>query len=123
MRDVVVIDVPAGQASTRPSAEDYPQAVYRLSPNGTYELLFTGDKLGVKDLSDLTCWGPNCNSLLIVSQGSKRIVLSDMSGNILSSLKIKGLSRPEGLALSGNGRLMAVASEPNTFSLYSADPC
>ncbi|KAG2494908.1 hypothetical protein HYH03_006843 [Edaphochlamys debaryana] len=49
----------------------------------------------LKDLSELTCYGPTCSSLLILSQRSKRIAHVDLSGRLLSSLRIKGLPRPE----------------------------
>ncbi|KXZ55786.1 hypothetical protein GPECTOR_2g1336 [Gonium pectorale] len=87
------------------------------------QLLFNGTGLGLKDFSELSCWGPACESLLILSQGSKRILRVDLQGKVLSSLKLKGLPRPEGLAVSADGRWMAVASEPNAFSLYSSSGC
>ncbi|KAG2434216.1 hypothetical protein HXX76_007942 [Chlamydomonas incerta] len=123
--------------------EDTPQLVYELKPNGTFRVLFDAAGLGLRDLSELACYRPDCSQLLIMSQASKRVVLVDLAGRQLSGLKVKGLPRPEvgggvqgsaaagggvqghgqqGLAVSPDGLTMAIASEPNTFNLYKTAP-
>lgn len=54
------------------------------------------------------------------AQSSKRLVHVDLQGNELGSMKVKGLPRPEGIAVSDDGRWLAIASEPNTVALYAA---
>ncbi|PNW72421.1 hypothetical protein CHLRE_16g677989v5 [Chlamydomonas reinhardtii] len=103
--------------------EDTPQVVYEVKSNGTYRVLFDAAGLGLKDLSELSCYRPDCSQLLIMSQASKRVVLVDLAGRELSALKVKGLPRPEGLAVSPDGLTMAIASEPNTFNLYRVGSC
>ncbi|KAG2447338.1 hypothetical protein HYH02_007667 [Chlamydomonas schloesseri] len=48
--------------------EDTPQLVYELKPNGTYRVLFDASGLGLRDLSELSCYRPDCSQLLVMSQ-------------------------------------------------------
>ncbi|EFJ40729.1 hypothetical protein VOLCADRAFT_108016 [Volvox carteri f. nagariensis] len=89
--------------------EDFPQAVYRLSPDGSFEgrskrIESQNGQIGQSDVMEWRCG-----------------TYGRHEGMAAMCERLEGVV--EGVALSGDGRLLAVASEPNTFSLYSAGSC
>lgn len=74
----------------------------------------------VTDISDIY-YDRNSEHVFILSDESKMVVETNLSGVVLNDIAITGFTQPEGLTFNSNMSIMWVGGEPKQFARYDAE--